>query len=127
MAEFVWSKVREMQFITNPVKNIFPRQFGDGAAWVSVGVGQKNRPIPVNIIAPGEGSTILLNILFEAGPRGGREDKDARHFVFRDFSPGGDGMRTPVDVISTQAPNLPPAEFPNVCEQQDGFVPLLEL
>src|SRR5258708_26846929 len=95
-----------MQFITNPVKNILHRPFRDGATWVSVGVGQKNRPIPVNIVAPGEGSTILLDVLFEPDKCGRREDNDAGHFVFRDFSPDGDGMRTPVDVISTQAHNL---------------------
>src|SRR5260370_3147462 len=108
MAHFVWSQLRQMQFITNPVKNIFHRPFGDGAAWVSVGVGQKNRPIPVNIIAPGEGSTILLNILFEAGTRGGGGENAARRVVFPGFRPPCAAVLSPAGVINPAAPNSPP-------------------
>src|SRR2546425_13110255 len=106
MPHFVRGQVWQVEFIANAIKNIFHRPLANGLAWVSLRVREKNGTMRSTTIAVDEGSTISLDVLFEAAPGGMRQDNGAGQSVFRHFGSGSNGMRGPVDIIAAQQDGL---------------------
>src|SRR5581483_4725255 len=123
MSHFVRSELWEVERISNAVEKIFDGPFRDGAAWVALGVREKNETVRITTVARDESSTILLNVLLETSPRGVGEDNGSCQFVLRHPGSDGDGMSAPVNIIDTEQYNLFPTKRPVMRKQHNGLVP----
>ena len=106
MPHLVWCELRQMQRVSDTVEDVLHRPFANGLAGIALRVREKNGTIPVGAVALDEGSTIPLDVLFEATPGRMREDNGAGQFVFRDLGLDSNGMGTPVDIIGAQEHDL---------------------
>ena len=104
-----------MQHVSDTVKNVLHRPFANGLARVALRVREENGANSVATVALDEGSSLSLDVLFEAAPGRMREDDGAGQFVFRDLGPDGNGMRAPVDIIDAQQHDLLPTESSIMC------------
>jgi len=99
-----------MQLVAEAVKNVLHRPFANGLARIALRVREKNGAIPIGTMAPDEGSSLSLDVLFEAAPGRMREDDSAGQFVFCDLGPDGNGMRAPIDIVDAQQHDLLPTK-----------------
>src|SRR5207245_2654705 len=106
MPHLVWCELRQMQGVSDTVEDVLHRPFANGLTWIALRVREKNGTIPVSAVARDEGSTIPLDVLFEAHPGRMREDNSTRQFVLRDLGSDGNGMCAPIDIIDAQQYNL---------------------
>src|SRR5215467_2955284 len=106
MSHLVWGELGNLKGIADPVKNIFDRPFRDRLARIAVRVRQKNASLRLNSIAGREGSTIFINILFEAAPGWMREHNGPWHLVFRNLGSNFDRVRLLVNIVEVQEDNF---------------------
>jgi len=116
------SQVWQMERVTQAVEQVLHRPFAQGLTRIALRVGEKNGTIAVGTVALDEGSTIPLDILFEAAPGGMRQDNSAGQFVFRDLGPDSNGMRVPVDIIGAQENDLLSTECSIMREQDNSLI-----
>src|SRR5260221_13649655 len=64
----VRGQLRQMQRVAEAVKNVLYRPFANGPARVALRVREKNGTIAVGTVALDEGSSLALDVLFEAAP-----------------------------------------------------------
>src|SRR5258708_25261444 len=106
----VRGQLRQMQRVSEAVKNVLYRPFANGLARIALRGREKNGTIPIGTMAPDEGSSLSLDVLFEAAPGRMRGDDSARQFVFCDLGPDGNGMRAPIDIVDAQQRDLLPTK-----------------
>src|SRR5260370_18357534 len=68
MPHRVRGQLRQMQLVSEAVKNVLNLPFANLLARIALRVREKNGASPIGTMAPDEGSSLSLDVLFEATP-----------------------------------------------------------
>src|SRR5258708_32988776 len=102
MPHRVRGQLRQMQLVSEAVKNVLHRPFANGLARIVLRVREKNGAIPIGTMAPDEGSSLSFNVLFEADPARVRAFEIAGPVFFCDVGPDGNGIVATCDNSDAQ-------------------------
>src|SRR5258707_8541130 len=108
MPHRVRGQLRQMQLVSEAVKNVLHRPFANGLARIAWRGREKNGAIPIGTMAPDEGSSLSLDVLFDAAPGPRREADSAGRFCFCELGPEAYCSRPPTDVVDAQQPESLP-------------------